>query len=60
MLDEGGLQRMRGLGVTKLLEIGPGRVLSGLLRRIEPALERCNLSVADELPEAARFAAGGA
>ena len=54
------IREMARLGVTRVLEIGPGRVLSGLLRRIDPALERGNLSVADELPEAARFAAGGA
>jgi len=54
------IREMARLGVTRVLEIGPGRVLSGLLRRIDPALERANLSVADELPEAARFAAARA
>jgi hypothetical protein len=29
------------------------------VRRIDPALGRGNLSVADELPEAARFATAG-
>jgi len=54
------IREMARLGVTRVLEIGPGRVLSGLLRRIDPALERANLSVADELPAAARFAAARA
>jgi len=52
------IREMTRLGVTRVLEIGPGRVLAGLVRRIDPALARANLSVADELPEAARFAAG--
>jgi [acyl-carrier-protein] S-malonyltransferase len=54
------IREMARLGVTRVLEIGPGRVLSGLVRRIDPGLERANLSVADELPEAARFAVGDA
>lgn len=50
---------MARLGVTRVLEIGPGRVLTGLVRRIDTALGRGNLSVAEELPRAARFAATG-
>jgi [acyl-carrier-protein] S-malonyltransferase len=53
------IREMARLGVTRVLEIGPGRVLTGLVRRIDPALVRGNLSVADELPEAARFATSG-
>jgi [acyl-carrier-protein] S-malonyltransferase len=45
-------------GVTRVLEVGPGRVLSGLIRRIDAKLERGNLSAFSELTEAARFAAG--
>jgi [acyl-carrier-protein] S-malonyltransferase len=51
------MREMARLGVTRVLEIGPGRVLTGLVRRIDPALSRGNLSVAEELPDAARFAA---
>jgi [acyl-carrier-protein] S-malonyltransferase len=40
------IREMARLGVTR-----------GLVRRIDPALRRGNLSVAEELPEAARFAA---
>jgi [acyl-carrier-protein] S-malonyltransferase len=53
------VRAMAKLGVTHVLEIGPGRVLTGLVRRIDPALERENLSVADDLPGAASFAAAG-
>jgi [acyl-carrier-protein] S-malonyltransferase len=51
------IQEMRRRGVTHVLEIGPGRVLTGLVRRIEPALERGNLGVATELGDAATFVA---
>jgi malonyl CoA-acyl carrier protein transacylase len=48
---------MARLGVTRELEIGPGRVLTGLVRRIEPALARGNRREVEELPDAARDAA---
>jgi len=46
---------MRSLGVTKLLEIGPGRVLSGLIGRIDRGLARANFAVLADLPAAERF-----
>ncbi len=45
-------------GVERVLEIGPGRVLTGLVRRIDRNLERGNLSGASELDAAASFASG--
>ena len=36
-------------GVDRVLEIGPGRVLTGLVRRIDRGVGRGNLSVASEL-----------
>ena len=52
------VQKLVQLGVTRVLEVGPGRVLTGLVRRIDAGLERANLSLFREVPEAARFAQG--
>jgi len=52
------VERMAADGVRRVLEIGPGRVLTGLVARISRAVERCNLSCAAELDVAARFATG--
>ena len=49
------VQRLAALGVTHTLEIGPGRVLSGLVARIERGVERANLGSAQELAEARAF-----
>jgi [acyl-carrier-protein] S-malonyltransferase len=54
------VERMRELGVTRLLEIGPGRVLSGLVARIDRGLARASLSGAGDLAGALRFLAEGA
>ncbi len=50
-------QYMAERGVTRVLEIGPGRVLTGLIRRIDSKLARGNLSTLSELTDAAHFAA---
>ncbi len=50
------VRRLAALGVQRVLEIGPGRVLTGLVARIERGLARANLSSADELEAAAAFA----
>jgi len=49
--------RMKDLGVTRVLEVGPGRVLSGLVARIDRGLERAALAGAAGLDEAVAFAA---
>jgi len=54
------VRRMQGLGVTKLLEIGPGRVLGGLVARIDRRLSRASLAVLGDLPAAERFVSAGA
>lgn len=43
--------RMRALGVDRFLEVGPGRVLSGLVARIERRAARANFSELSELGE---------
>ncbi len=52
------IEGMAAQGVTRVLEVGPGRVLTGLVRRIDRGIGRGNLATADELEEAAAFAAG--
>jgi [acyl-carrier-protein] S-malonyltransferase len=51
------VRRLAALGVTRVLEIGPSRVLTALVARIEPALERASLTEAAGLDAAAAFAA---
>ena len=50
------IERMVALGVTRVLEIGPGRVLSGLVARIAPPLLRANLGRLTELERSVAFA----
>ncbi|HEX5067997.1 MAG TPA: ACP S-malonyltransferase [Myxococcota bacterium] len=52
------VQQMAGAGVTRVLEIGPGRVLTGLVARIERGITRANLDGAAALDEAAAFVRG--
>jgi len=52
------IQRMTELGVGRFLEIGAGRVLSGLVSRIGRTLERASLGSAGDLSESASFALG--
>lgn len=37
------IKRMKKEGVTRIIEVGPGRVLTGLIKRIEPEIETFNL-----------------
>ncbi len=50
--------RMKALGVDRFLEVGPGRVLSGLIARIERRALRSNFSSLAELDEVRDFVAG--
>ena len=52
--------RMKALGVKSFLEVGPGRVLSGLIARIERRARRANFSSLAELEEVREFIAGSA
>jgi len=46
------VQQLAREGVTHVVECGPGRVLSGLTKRIEPALESLSVTDADSLAAA--------
>lgn len=48
---------MQELGVTRFLEVGPGRVLSGLVARIARRVARGSVGSNSELDEAAAFVA---
>jgi malonyl CoA-acyl carrier protein transacylase len=52
------VRRMVDLGVDRFLEIGSGRVLTGLVARIGRRLDRANLSSLTDVSEALRFATG--
>ncbi|MDP3786255.1 MAG: ACP S-malonyltransferase [Candidatus Omnitrophota bacterium] len=43
VLWEDSIRYLAGQGVRRFIEVGPGKVLSGLLRRIDPALETYNM-----------------
>ncbi|MBI5236719.1 MAG: ACP S-malonyltransferase [Deltaproteobacteria bacterium] len=43
------IKRMKADGVTTLIEAGPGKVLTGLVKRIEPSLELLNFGEASDL-----------
>ena len=53
------VEYMVGQGVDRVLEIGPGRVLTGLVARIDRKVERSNLSGVEALAEAVAFASEG-
>jgi len=53
------VQRLVALGVAGVLEVGPGRVLSGLVGRVAPRLARGSLGEAAELDAAADFVSRG-
>jgi [acyl-carrier-protein] S-malonyltransferase len=52
------VQFLRERDVDRFLEIGPGRVLSGLVARIERRTKRAGLSTAADLDEAVAFVRG--
>lgn len=52
------VERLAALGVRRVLEVGPSKVLSPLVARIDPALERASTTGEADLDAAAAFAAG--
>jgi [acyl-carrier-protein] S-malonyltransferase len=53
------IEAMRARGVTHLLELGPGKVLSGLVKRIDKTLRTVSVSDSAGLDEALALLAGG-
>ncbi|MBW2229971.1 MAG: ACP S-malonyltransferase [Deltaproteobacteria bacterium] len=53
------IEKMTALGVTRYLEVGAGRVLSGLIARIQRRSQRASLGSRDELDAASEFVSGG-
>lgn len=52
------ITRMQALGVSHFLEVGPGRVLSGLISRIDRRARRMSFSSLAELDEVCEFLSG--
>ena len=46
-----GIQRIAAAGIGRFVELGPGKVLTGLLRRIDPGLEGLSVAVPDEVEQ---------
>jgi [acyl-carrier-protein] S-malonyltransferase len=46
---EESVRRLESLGVSKMLEVGPGRVLKGLVKRISPKIELDNFEAPQDL-----------
>lgn len=47
-LWEGSMRKIIGMGVSQFYEIGPGKVLKGLMRKIDPAAKVVSLGVAED------------
>jgi [acyl-carrier-protein] S-malonyltransferase len=52
------IQQFSSLGVTHVLEVGPGRVLTGLVARVDRKLERAGLGSVEDLDEVRGFLDG--
>ena len=53
------VKQLASLGVCRVIEVGPGRVLSGLVARIERRLARASVSDAATLGEVGDFLSSG-
>jgi [acyl-carrier-protein] S-malonyltransferase len=53
------IERLAALGVRRVLEVGPSKVLAPLVARIDPALERASATGAGDFEAAAAFAKAG-
>ena len=50
LLWEASIRRLRALEVDRFVEVGPGRVLSGLMKKIDPSAEVLNVEDAAGVP----------
>ncbi len=49
VLWEDSIKFLSGRGIKRYIEVGPGKVLAGLLRRIDPALECLNVEASSDV-----------
>ncbi len=49
VLWEDSIRFLSGRGIKRYIEVGPGKVLAGLLRRIDPALECLNVETSSDV-----------
>ncbi|MBM7843637.1 ACP S-malonyltransferase [Herpetosiphon giganteus] len=49
------IEQMAALGVQTVLEIGAGNVLTGLVKRIDPSLQRLNLASFDDIAKIGEY-----
>jgi [acyl-carrier-protein] S-malonyltransferase len=54
LLWEDSVRRIIGTGINTFVEVGPGKVLSGLLKRIEPSLKLFNVEDVESLNKTVR------
>jgi [acyl-carrier-protein] S-malonyltransferase len=52
---EESVRRLESLGVSTMLEVGPGRVLKGLVKRISPKIKMDNFEVPQDLARISRI-----
>jgi [acyl-carrier-protein] S-malonyltransferase len=50
------IDRMKTLGITRILEIGHGNVLAGLIKRIAPEITVVNIGTPEDLDSYAKAA----
>lgn len=59
VLWEDSIKSLAGAGIKRFIEVGPGKVLAGLLRRIDPALECLNVEAPADISTVTEILAQG-